>query len=51
MVIEKLQKIIKKHNGVWITCVVTPKKFIEKQNVCLPDFNKNLNQVTSRIDL
>ena len=48
---KNIYNILKKHNGVWITCDVTPKKFIEKQNVCLPDFNKNLNQVTSRNDL
>lgn len=51
VVAKNIYNVLKKYNGVWITCDVTPKKFIEKQNVCLPDFNKNLNQVTSRNDL
>ncbi len=51
IVAKNIYNILKKQKGVWITCDVTPKKFIEKQNVCLPDFNKNLNQVTSRNDL
>lgn len=51
IVAKNIYNILKKQGGVWITCDVTPKKFIEKQNVCLPDFNKNVNQVTSRNDL
>lgn len=51
IVAKNIYNVLKKYNGVWITCDVTPKKFIEKQNVCLPNFNKNLNQVTSRNDL
>lgn len=51
IVAKNIYHILKKHNGVWITCDVTPKKFIEKQDVCLPDFNNNVNQVTSRNDL
>ncbi len=51
IVAKNIYQILKKHNGVWITCDVTPKKFIEKQNVCLPDFNNNVNEVTSRNDL
>lgn len=51
IVAKNIYNVLKKHNGVWITCDVTPKKFIEKQNVCLPNFNENLNQVTSRNDL
>lgn len=51
IVAKNIYNVLKKQGGVWITCDVTPKKFIEKQNVCLPDFNKNLNQVTSRNDL
>ncbi len=37
--------------GYWITCDVTPKKFIEHQNNNLPTFNKNLSAVTSRNNL
>lgn len=51
IVAKNIYNVLKEQNGVWITCDVTPKKFIEKQNVCLPDFNKNLNQVTSRNNL
>lgn len=51
IVAKNIYNVLKKYNGVWITCDVTPKKFIEKQNECLPDFNNNLNQVTSRNDL
>ena len=50
-VAKNIYNILKKYNGVWITCDVTPKKFIEKQNICLPDVNNNLNEVTSRNDL
>ena len=51
IVAKNVYNLLSEFGGVWITCDVTPKKFIEKQNVCLPDFNKNLNQVTSRNDL
>lgn len=51
IVAKNIHHVLKKYNGVWITCDVTPKKFIEKQNVCLPNFNENLSQVTSRNDL
>ncbi len=48
VVARNIYKMLNKYNGVWITCDVTPKKFIEKQNVFLPNFNANLNLVTSR---
>lgn len=51
IVAKNIYKILKQHSGVWITCDVTPKKFIKKQNECLQDFNKNLSSVTSRNDL
>lgn len=51
VVARNIYKMLSKYNGVWITCDVTPKKFIEKQNVCLPNFNANLNLVTSRNNL
>lgn len=51
VVARNIYKMLSKYNGVWITCDVTPKKFIEKQNVCLPNFNEKLNLVTSRNDL
>ncbi len=51
IVATNIYNILKKYGGVWITCDVTPKKFIEKQDKCLPNFNNDLNNVTSRNDL
>ena len=50
-VAKNVYDLLKKHGGVWITCDVTPKKFIEKQDECLPNFNDNLNTVTLRNNL
>ena len=36
---------------VWITCDVTPKKFLQKQDVQNPTLNNNLNNITSRNNL
>ncbi len=51
IVAKNVYSILRKYNGVWITCDVTPKKFIQKQNDFIPDFNNNLNLVTSRNNL
>lgn len=51
IVAKNIYNILKKYNGVWITSDVTPKKFIEKQDKCLTDFNNNLSKVTSRNEL
>ena len=51
IVAKNIYSLLKKHNGVWITCDVTPKKFIVSQDKALPDFNKNLNNVTDRNSL
>lgn len=51
IVAENVFCILKKHGGVWITCDVTPKKFVESQNKALPKFNQNLNKITSRNNL
>lgn len=51
IVAKNIYSILKKHKGVWITCDVTPKKFIASQDKALPDFNKNLNSVTDRNSL
>ena len=51
MVAENVYSFLKKHGGIWITCDVTPKKFIQSQDKALPSFNKNLNNVTSRNNL
>lgn len=51
IVATNIYKMLKKYNGVWITCDVTPKNFIKTQNKVIPEFNKKLNDVTSRNDL
>lgn len=51
IVAKNIYNVLKKQNGVWVTCDVTPKKFIQKQNNFMPDFNNNLNLVTSRNNL
>lgn len=51
VVATNIYNMLKKYGGVWITCDVTPKKFIQKQDAVMPDFNNNLNTITSRNDL
>lgn len=51
IVATNIYKILKQYNGIWITCDVTPKKFIKSQNSINPEINKNLNNLTSRNDL
>lgn len=51
IVAENVYSFLKKYSGIWITCDVTPKKFIQTQDKALPDFNKKLNNVTSRNNL
>lgn len=51
VVATNVYNYLKRYNGVWITCDVTPKKFIQKQDEIMPDFNNNLNIITSRNDL
>ncbi len=48
---KNIYQTLSKFGGYWITCDVTPKKFIEHQNNNLPSFNKNLSTVTSRNNL
>ena len=50
-VATNIYNYLKKYGGVWITCDVTPKKFIQKQNNQNPTLNNNLNHVTSRNNL
>lgn len=50
-VAQNIHDLISKCNGFWITCDVTPKKFMQSQNKSLLDFNKNLNTITSRNNL
>lgn len=51
IVAENVYSFLKKYGGIWITCDVTPKKFIQTQDKALPDFNNKLNNVTSRNNL
>ncbi len=48
---ENIYNILKKYGGVWITCDVTPKKYLQKQNDQNPTLNNNINNITSRNDL
>lgn len=50
-VAKNIRKVLENHGGVWITSDVTPKKFIDSQNAALKDFNKNINNITSRNNL
>ena len=50
-VAENIFKMLKKHGGVWITCDVTPKKFIKKHSKQNPNIFKSLNNITSRSDI
>lgn len=51
IVAENIYSVLKDNGGIWITSDVTPKKFIEVQDDAVPDFNKNLDNVTSRNNL
>lgn len=51
IVAENIYNVLKKHGGIWITSDVTPKNFIEIQDDAVPDFNKNLDNITSRNNL
>ena len=43
-----IYNLLKKYNGVWITCDVTPKKFLQKQDNSNKGLNENINVITSR---
>ena len=52
IVAENIYNLLSKHGGIWITCDLTPKKkFLQVQDKALPDFNKKLNNITSRNSL
>ncbi len=48
IVAQNIYDLLSKYGGIWITCDVTPKKFIDSQDKALPDFNKKLTTITSR---
>ena len=51
VVATNIYNMLKKYGGVWITCDVTPKKILQTQDEVIPDYNNNLNTITSRNDL
>lgn len=50
-VAQNIYDLLLKFDGIWITCDVTPKKFMDSQDKALPNFNANLATITSRNDL
>lgn len=48
---QNIYNMLKKYGGAWITCDVTPKKFIQKQDEQNPTLNDNISNVTSRNNL
>lgn len=51
-VAENVYNVLSKHGGIWINCDVTPKKkFMQVQDKALPNFNKELSNLTSRNNL
>lgn len=48
---QNIYNMLKKYGGAWITCDVTPKKFIQKQDEQNPTLNDNINNLTSRNNL
>lgn len=51
IVAQNIYKLLKKYGGAWITCDITPKRFIQKQNEFTPKVNNNLDNITSRNSL
>lgn len=51
IVAQNIYKLLKKYGGVWITCDLTPKKFIENQDKINTTINSSLNIVTKRNNL
>lgn len=51
LVAQNIYDLLSKYGGIWITCDVTPKRFINSQDKALPDFNKKLANITSRNNL
>ena len=51
IVAENIYKLLKKYGGVWITCDLTPKRFINKQDKINTTINNSLNTVTKRNSL
>jgi O-methyltransferase involved in polyketide biosynthesis len=47
-VAENVYSLLQEFGGKWMTCDFTPKKFIQNQNVNLPNLNKELSKTTDR---
>lgn len=47
-VAQNVYMLLKEFSGKWITSDFTPKKFIQNQDVNIPNLNKNLSQTTDR---
>ena len=48
---QNIYSLLKKHGGVWITCDITPKGFIDKQDKINPSLDDDINSITSRNNL
>lgn len=51
IVAQNIYDLLSKYGGIWITCDVTLKKFMDSQDKALPDFNKKIATITSRNNL
>lgn len=51
MVARNIYQLLSKYGGIWITCDVTPNRFLVNQDNVNPTLNKNINNVTSRNDI
>jgi O-methyltransferase involved in polyketide biosynthesis len=47
-VARNVHQLLSKYEGVWITCDVTPKKFVTNQDKNMGGFNKNLSSISNR---
>lgn len=47
-VAENIHDLLSRYGGLWITCDVTPRKFINNQNANLNNFNNDLCKITDR---
>lgn len=50
-VAKNIYDLLKVYGGIWLTCDVTPKKFITAQDKALPGFNDNLSKTSDRNNL
>ena len=48
IIAENIYNLLSKYGGVWITCDVTPKKFIQNQDKNMPKLNISISKVSDR---